>query len=230
MGKENVIDVKLGDQIQKEMSILFSDIRSFTELSEKMSPEENFNFLNSYLKTMTPCVLNQNGFIDKYIGDAIMALFPLSANDALKAAIEMQKQIRLFNNKRLKKNLDPISIGIGIHTGNLMLGTIGSDDRMEGTVISDAVNLASRIEGLTKQYGASILISQDTVFKIPDLDEYNFRILDRVRVKGKKDTVSVIEVIDGQPDFIIELFKLTKPDFEHGIPSDWEGVMDYDTK
>jgi class 3 adenylate cyclase len=94
------------------MSILFSDIRSFTELSEKMSPVENFNFLNSYLKTMSPCVLNNNGFIDKYIGDAIMALFPLSAEDALKAAIEMQKQVRIYNNNRLRKNLDPISIGI----------------------------------------------------------------------------------------------------------------------
>ncbi len=273
LGKENVIDVKLGDQIQKGMSILFSDIRSFTDLSETMSPEENFNFLNSYLKTMTPCVLNHNGFIDKYIGDAIMALFPTNPNDALKAAIEMQKNIRLFNNKRMKKNLDPISIGIGIHTGSLMLGTIGSEDRMEGTVISDAVNLASRIEGLTKQYGASILISQDTLFKIPDIEEYNFRILDRVRVKGKKDTVSVIEIIDGQSDFIIELFLQTKPDFEHGvhsylmqklikakdhfikvlsinpndkaasiyltrteyllkngIPPEWEGIIEYDTK
>ena len=273
LGKENVTDVRLGDQIQKEMSILFSDIRSFTELSEKMSPEENFNFLNSYLKTMSPCVLNNNGFIDKYIGDAIMALFPLSAEDALKAAIEMQKQVRIYNNNRLRKNLDPISIGIGIHTGNLMLGTIGSEDRMEGTVISDAVNLASRMEGLTKQYGAAILISQGTLLKLPDPGLYNFRVLDRVRVKGKKDTVSVIEVIDGQPDFIIELFSKTKPDFErgvhyyimhdlikakeyflkvhtnnpndkaasiylqrtdylltNGIPPEWEGIIDYDTK
>ncbi len=271
--KEHVTDVKLGDQIQKEMSILFSDIRSFTELSEKMSPVENFNFLNSYLKTMTPCVLNNNGFIDKYIGDAIMALFPLSAEDALKAAIEMQRQVRVYNNRRLRKNLDPISIGIGIHTGNLMLGTIGSEDRMEGTVISDAVNLASRMEGLTKQYGAAILISQETLMKIHDPGKYNFRILDRVRVKGKKNTVSVIEVIDGQPDFIIELFTKTKPDFErgvhsylmhdlvkakeyfikvlssnindkaasiylqrtdyllaNGIPPEWEGIIDYDTK
>lgn len=273
LGKEHVTDVRLGDQIQKEMSILFSDIRSFTELSEKMSPVENFNFLNSYLKMMTPCVLSNNGFIDKYIGDAIMALFPLSAEDALKAAIEMQKQVRAYNHKQLRKNLDPISIGIGIHTGNLMLGTIGSEDRMEGTVISDAVNLASRMEGLTKQYGAAILISQDTLMKIHDPGNYNFRVLDRVRVKGKKDTVSVIEVIDGQPDFIIELFNQTKPDFErgvhsylmhdlvkareyfmkvlvsnrndkaasiylqrtdyllaNGIPPEWEGIIDYDTK
>ena len=168
---------------------------------------------------MTPCVLSNNGFIDKYIGDAIMALFPLSAEDALKAAIEMQKQVRAYNHKQLRKNLDPISIGIGIHTGNLMLGTIGSEDRMEGTVISDAVNLASRMEGLTKQYGAAILISQDTLMKIHDPGNYNFRVLDRVRVKGKKDTVSVIEVIDGQPDFIIELFNQTKPDFERGVHS-----------
>lgn len=100
---------------------------------------------------MSPCVLDNNGFIDKYIGDAMMALFPLSAEDTLKAAIEMQKQVRIYNNNRLRKNLDPISIGFGIHTGNLMLCTIGSEARMEGTVISDAVNLASRMEGLTKQ-------------------------------------------------------------------------------
>ena len=158
------MDIQLGDQMQKEMAILFSDIRSFTDLSEKLTPKENFNFLNSYLKRMSPAIQKNNGFIDKYIGDAIMALFPGDVEDAINAAVDMQKEIRIYNQHRLKLGYDPIKVGCGIHTGNLMLGIIGADDRMEGTVIADSVNVASRIEGLTKVYDASILIS-DVILK-----------------------------------------------------------------
>jgi adenylate cyclase len=103
LGKESIIDIKLGDQVQKEMTVLFSDIRSFTTLSEQMTPEENFNFINSYLKRMNPIIEKNKGFIDKYIGDAIMALFARSPVDAIQAAIEMQKAILLYNQDRVEK-------------------------------------------------------------------------------------------------------------------------------
>ena len=215
--KESILDVKLGNQIQREMTILFSDIRAFTELSETMSPEQNFNFLNAYLKRMNPCVQSHNGFIDKYIGDGLMALFPISPDDAIESAIEMQKEIRIYNQKRIEKNYIPIQIGIGLHTGMLMLGTIGTEDRMEGTVISDAVNLASRIEGLTKIYGASILMSIETLFSLEDADKYMYRILDRVKVKGKSKNLTVVEILDGQSETALELFKATKTQFETGV-------------
>jgi len=219
LGKESILDVKLTDQIQKEMSILFSDIRSFTSLSEKMTPEDNFNFLNSYLRRVGPIIRNNNGFIDKYIGDAIMALYPESAEDSIKSAIEIQNEIREYNKNRISKGYVPITIGIGIHTGLLMLGTIGEHERMEGTVISDAVNLASRIEGLTKTYGSGILISDKTLARIDDPMKYNYRMIDSVIVKGKQEPVTVFEVFDGYSEQMFELILATKYNFELGILS-----------
>ncbi|MGE5657512.1 MAG: ATP-binding protein [Actinomycetota bacterium] len=195
--KESIIDVQLGDQIQSEMTIMFSDIRSFTTLSETMSPQENFNFINSYFSRVSPLIRQHNGFIDKYIGDGMMALFPESANDALQAAIAMQKQVAIYNEQRQQQGEIPIAIGIGLHTGYLMLGTIGESERMETTVIADAVNLASRLEGLTKFYGAGILISNATISCLEYSEEMCIRFLDRVIVKGKKSAVAVFEVYEG---------------------------------
>jgi PAS domain S-box-containing protein len=217
LGHESIVDVHLGNQIQKEMSILFSDIRSFTSLSEGMSPKENFDFINSYLSRVGPVIRNHNGFIDKYIGDAIMALFPEAPEDALQAAIDMQKQVSLYNTHRQKFGYVPIGIGVGVHTGSLMLGTIGEEQRMESTVISDAVNLAARLEDLTKVYGVSILISGQTLLGLDDQTRYNYRFLGQVPVKGKKDLVPVFDVFDADPTHIIELKKQTKAKFEEGI-------------
>ncbi|MFB2972675.1 ATP-binding protein [Aerosakkonema sp. BLCC-F183] len=215
--KESIIDVNLGDQVQKEMTILFSDIRSFTTLSENMSPKENFDFINSYLKRVGPVIRNHNGFIDKYIGDAIMALFPETAEDAVQAAINMQRQVTIYNSHRQKSGYPTIAIGVGLHTGNLMLGTIGEEQRMESTVISDAVNLASRMEGLTKVYGAGIAISEQTLSRLDEPTKYNCRFLGRVRVKGKKAPVAVFEVYDADPEHSIELKTETRSKFEEGV-------------
>ena len=197
LDKESIIDVQIGDQVQQEMTVMFSDIRSFTTLSEAMTPQETFNFINSYLSQVSPVIRQHKGFIDKYIGDAIMALFPESANDAVQAAIAMQKQVAIYNEQRQQQGQVPIAIGIGLHTGNLMLGTIGESERMETTVIADAVNLASRLEGLTKLYGAGILISHKTLCCLDYTQEQCFRFLDRVMLKGKKTAVAVFEVYDG---------------------------------
>lgn len=215
--KESIIDLQLGDQVQQEMTVMFSDIRSFTTLSESMTPQENFNFLNSYLSQVSPVIRQHRGFIDKYIGDAIMALFPDSANDALQAAIAMQKQLAIYNEQRQQQGEVPIAIGIGLHTGNLMLGTIGESERMETTVISDAVNLASRLEDLTKLYGAGILISHKTLCCLDYSEEQNFRFLDRVMVKGKKSSVAVFEVYDGDAPEQKRLKKQTQARFEIAV-------------
>lgn len=217
LGHESIVDVRLGDQIQKEMTILFSDIRSFTTLSEGMSPQENFNFINSYLSRVSPVIRAHNGFIDKYIGDAVMALFPRSADDAVQGAIEMQKQVSLYNSHRQKQGYVPIAIGIGLHTGSLMLGTIGESERMESTVIADAVNLASRLEGLTKLYGVGILISEQTINYLEEPNNYKCRFLDRVMVKGKKASVSVFEIYDAEPESILELKQKTSAAFEEAL-------------
>ncbi len=216
LGK-SIIDVELGDQVRKEMTIMFSDIRSFTTMSEKMSPQENFNFINDYLGKVSPAIRNQGGIIDKYIGDAIMALFPQqSAEAALQAAIEMQREVSVYNEHRLNNGYQAIAIGVGLHTGILRLGTIGEPERMETTVISDAVNLASRLEGLTKVYGAGILISGETLFKIP-VSNYSYRWLGQVKVKGRDESVSVFEVYDAEPATIVELKNKTKTAFETSL-------------
>ncbi|MCK5524133.1 MAG: response regulator [Thiomargarita sp.] len=215
--KDSIIDVRLGDCMQKQMAVLFADIRSFTTLSESMTPKENFEFINAYLGQVSPVIRKYNGFIDKYIGDAIMALFPKTVDDAVRASVEMHKQLGIFNQNRVKNNLQPIKVGIGLHKGTLMLGTIGEKKRMEGTVISDAVNLASRLEGLTKIYGTSILISDDILNALEEPEQYHYRFLGKVRVKGKNASVRVFEVLDSEPDEVRKKKIALKSKFNQAI-------------
>ncbi len=196
LGYESILDVQLGDQVQQEMTVMFSDIRSFTTLSEQLTPKENFDFLNDYLSRISPVIRIHEGFIDKYIGDGIMALFPEQAQNALDAAMEMFEELANYNVEREAVGYIPIQIGIGLHTGMLMLGTIGESERMEGTVISDAVNTAARMEGLTKLYGASLIITEHTRKQLSDPDRYTLRYLGEVRVKGKQERTGIYEVLE----------------------------------
>ena len=193
VGKPSIVDVELGDNKQETMSILFSDIRSFTTLSESMTPDENFAFINAYLEQMGPVIRTHNGFIDKYIGDAIMALFT-NADDAVRAGLAMLETLAAFNAERRPAGQPPIGIGIGINSGSLMLGTIGEKQRMEGTVISDAVNLAARVEDLTKTYREPLLISEFTYQQLVDPKAYDIRSVDVVVVKGKTRPVTIYAV------------------------------------
>jgi len=234
LGKESLVDIHLGDQVQKEMTVLFNDIRSFTELSEQMTPKENFDYINHYLGYMEPVIRANHGFVDKYIGDSIMALFSERAEDAINAAIEMRINLVEFNQVMGQFGYEPIDFGIGIHTGNLMLGIVGGEARMQSTVISDAVNLASRLEGLTKIYRTSIIISQDTLIKIDNPDLYNYRFLDIVKVKGKKEKVYIFEILDGEPDHIKKLKIETKTIFGQALQifkdNDYQKALDLFTQ
>ncbi len=213
--KEKIIDVSLGDNAQKEMTVLFSDIRNFTTISEKLSPEENFTFINNYLKIMGPIVRENGGFIDKYIGDAIMALFP-HADDAVNTAVAMLRQIPNCGHGEYL-NEGALHIGIGLNTGHLMLGTIGEANRMEGTVISDAVNLASRIEGLSKEYGATLLISQTTMNRLKHPEQFRYRCIGHIKVKGKSDRVTVYEIFDCDPESLATAKLETREWFEEAV-------------
>lgn len=215
--RKSIVDVKLGDHVEKEMTMLFSDIRDFTPLSETMTPEETFKFLNSYLSQMEPIIKKHHGFIDKYIGDAIMALFPMRSDDAVASSIAMIKRLKVYNAGRKRAGYLPIQIGIGLNTGLLMLGTVGGQNRMDSTVISDAVNLASRLEGLTKQFGVSILMSEYTLFGIQHPEQFNVRFLGRVQVKGKQEIVSIFEVFDGDHEQLIKLKLKTKSEFNKAL-------------
>ena len=217
LAKESILDVILGDQTAQQMTVLFSDIRGWTTLSEEMTAQESFNFINAFLNRVSPVINAHRGFIDNFQGDGMMALFPETADDAVQAAIAMHAAVSEYNKDRKKKGYQPIGIGVGLHIGDLMLGIIGHEQRMQGTVVADAVNLASRLEGLTRIYGSSISISEPTLSQLKDPDKYKHRFVDKVQVKGKKDPVSVHEVFDGDPPAVIEIKEQTKNDFEEGL-------------
>jgi two-component system sensor histidine kinase ChiS len=195
LGRPDLRSLQLGDHREAVMTLLFSDIRSFTTLSGQMTPEETFRFVNSYLTQIGPLIREKTGFIDKYIGDAIFALFPGSTADAVDAAIAMQRQVVAYNQGRARAGYAPITIGIGLHRGPLMLGTIGEALRFETTVISDAVNIASRMEGLTKTFGSLILASGDVIAEVAQA-EYRTRRLGDVLLKGAVRPVTVYEICD----------------------------------
>lgn len=217
LSRESILDIQLGDQVQQKMSILFSDIRDFTSLSEKMTPQENFNFMNSYLEKMGPVIRQNNGFIDKFIGDEIMALFAGRADDAVDAAINMQKELEIYNQRRFSVGYSPIDIGIGINTGDMMLGIIGESNRMEGTVISDAVNLAARIQGLSKAYGTPLLVTSDTFTQMEKPWSYSARFIDSIRLRGKEKSTTIFEILDGYPEPVLESKKKIAEDFDVGF-------------
>ena len=216
LGKKSILDVHLGDQVEVERSILFSDIRDFTTISEDMTPQQTFALINDYLGRMGPIVRNQSGYIDKFMGDGLMALFQQSASDAVTAAIKMQHDLLEYN--RVAKNTGQplIDIGVGVNTGKMMLGTLGEAGRMEGSVISDAVNLAARLEGLTKLYQTGVLISEETYLAL-NKETFSVRLIDQVAVKGKKKSVMVYEILDADSDEIRILKQSDLQNFDKGF-------------
>jgi len=215
--KNSILEINLGDQVIRKMTVMFADIRGWTTLLEKMTPDEAFSFINAYLRRVNPVIKDCNGFIDQYYGDGVMALFPGTPDDALRAAVRMQEAVAEYNREREKAGFGPIGIGIGLHLADLMLGVIGSEDRMQGAVVADAVNLAARIEGLNKMYGSYVSLSDETLSAMKESDRYRHRFMDKVRVKGREDAVTVYEVFEGDPAGLAELKEQTKSAFESGI-------------
>jgi class 3 adenylate cyclase len=200
LGKESLTDVMLGDQVEKIVTVLFTDIRDFTNLSEKMTPEENFRFVSSFNARLGPIIRSNRGFINQYLGDSIMALFPEEPEDALKAAIAMQEAVIELNMQRKTEGLPLIKAGIGMHTGPLIMGITGDEHRLDAATISDAVNTASRIESLTKYYGSPLLLSGETLAHIPASNKYYFRQLGKVLLKGKDKELSIVECMNGNTE------------------------------
>ncbi|HEY5564109.1 MAG TPA: response regulator, partial [Rhodothermia bacterium] len=217
LNRESILDVKLGDSVEQDMTIFVSDIRSFTTLSEGMTPSENFQFVNDYMAVAGPVIRDHGGFIDRYTGDAIMGLFAEKADDALDAAIDTLRKIRSMNDGRKKDGKPEVRIGIGIHTGSLRLGIVGEHERAQGDIFSDAVNLANRIEGLTKFYGVSVVVTGETLGQLQSPARYRIRFLGHVQVKGKNRPVSLYELFDGDPQPVVERRLKTRADYDAGI-------------
>ena len=195
--------LKLGGD-KKHLSVLFSDIRGFTSISEKLSPEELVHLLNEYLTAMTDVVFKYDGLLDKYIGDAIMAVFgaPLHQPDhalrACRTGIEMMSALRRLREKWATEGRPDVNIGVGINSGDMVVGNMGSEMRFDYTVMGDSVNLASRLEGTNKEYGTNIIISEFTYEMVKD--ELFCRKLDAVRVKGKNLPVRIFELLGERRD------------------------------
>ena len=217
LGHDVITTVKLGDQVEKIVTVLFSDIRDYTTLSEQMTPEENFSFVCSFNEQMGPIIRRNNGFINQYLGDAIMAIFPYSAIESLQAAIEMQIAVQEFNRKQIAIGSPVIEIGVGLHTGSLIMGITGDEHRMDATTISDTVNTTSRLESLTKHYKGNIIISEDTYKQLSNISEFDFRYLGLVQVKGKKSLVSIYECFSANTIEQKLLKRRTLPFFDEGI-------------
>ncbi|MDJ0837517.1 MAG: adenylate/guanylate cyclase domain-containing protein [Acidobacteriota bacterium] len=208
--KDSIVELALGDFVSEQMAVMFSDVRSFTTISEGMTPRENFDFVNAYLKRVSPVVRECGGFIVKYLGDGIMAVFPRCADDAVRAGIEKLNRVNGYNAERKARGFLPIKIGVGIHTGHMMVGMVGEKNRMQGDAFSDDVNLSSRIEGLTKFYDAPLIISAETLQNLANPDAYCIRFLDKVRVRGRSAAVHLYEIYDADPEARRDLKLKTK--------------------
>jgi class 3 adenylate cyclase len=211
------LDVNLGDQTEKEVTVFFSDIRDFTTLSEGMLPKDNFEFLNSFLGRMGPIIQNNHGFVLQFLGDGLMSIFLHDPMDAVKASIAMQSKVEEYNAERESKSRRAIKVGIGIHSGKLILGILGDKKRMSVNVVSDSVNTASRMEGLTKHYGASIIMSEHTLKGMNGENSVHYRFIGLVKVKGKSNPLKIYEVLDGISSKENQMKIETKETFETGL-------------
>ncbi len=201
LGKRNLIEFNRGDCIQQKMSILFCDIREFTHISEQMEPQYVFKLLNDFMEHMEKSIQKNNGFIDKYIGDAIMALFNENSEDALNAAIDMLRSLHQLN----LDSITPLSMGIGINTGEVLLGIMGGKTHLAGTVIGDSVNVAARLEQLTKIYKTPLLIGEMVKNNLLHPSDYSLRLIDNVLVKGKSISMEIWEVCDADEKTVRKL-------------------------
>jgi len=214
-------------------TLLFSDIRSFTTLSEQLGPQATVSMLNEYFTLMVDCIQVEEGMLDKFIGDAIMAAFGLpeprgdDEDRAVRCAIAMIRSMNDWNVGRAADGKPPIDMGIGLNTDAVVAGNIGSAKRMDFTMIGDGVNLAARLESACKQYNAKILISDMTLAKLKGV--YRTREVDRVIVKGKSEPVAVHEVLDHHTEATFPNLMDVVNDFRAGIGSyrngDWDRAI-----
>ncbi|MEM6377517.1 MAG: adenylate/guanylate cyclase domain-containing protein, partial [Bacteroidota bacterium] len=214
LGHESILDAQLGDHKHAEMVVLFCDIRSYTTISEQMTPEDNFAFMSNYHHRMSGFIAKNNGIINQLLGDGIMAFF-FSPEDAVDASIDIQLELLEYNRERQEKGRSPVKVGVGLHKGPVIIGIVGNEKRMGITISSDTVNTASRVEGLTKYYGSNILLSKTVAKELGAIQMKKIRRLGEVKVKGKSKTLDLLECFAGDPPAIhakksshFELFKV----------------------
>jgi hemerythrin-like metal-binding protein len=216
LGKHHFSDLSLGDAVERKLTVLFLDIRGFTTRCEGMSPTETFRFVNAFFAALEPEVERHGGFVDKYMGDAIMALFP-SAADGIAGAQGMLRALDGFNAAPEREGPHCVRVGIGLHTGIVTIGTVGVPGRLETTVIGDAVNVASRLEELSKTYRVPLIVSEATLYGLGAAPGSTTRFLDRIRVKGKTHPLSIYEVFAMDPPALRAAKEASRSRFEEAV-------------
>lgn len=207
LGRDDIVDVDLGDHELKEVSIFFSDIWGYTPLVEKLGAGESLSFLNRYFAHAEPAITEGGGFIDTYVGDGVMALFDaasLNAQHAVQAGVAMHRGLERFNGAWVSGGQDPVRTGIGINTGVVTMSTIGGLHSLKCGVVGDAVNVASRLERLTRRTRSRLLVSDETVQRLQNPAAFALRRAGRVRVKGRHQPLVIYEVLDAEPASVRE--------------------------
>lgn len=223
LGKKGILDIHLGDQVQQNMTVMVANIRSFHQLSKQLSPKQNFDLMNSFLKRFSPFVRKEDGLISKYLGAGFMALFPAHSDDALRAAVAIRRELSAYNEHLTSSGFASVDLGMAIHKGPLMLGIVGEEQRMEGNIISDDVNLTAALEKISDHMGASILVTRTFFEQLRSPERFRHRSLGRVRIDGKDEPIELVDVYEGDSDNIRHLKDRTKPLFEKGIVLCQEG-------
>lgn len=203
LGRQDIVDVERGEYRLREVSVLFSDIWSFTSMAAKLGAADTLTFVNEYLACAEPPIGEAGGFIDNYLGDGIMALFDAAGRNALqatKAAVGMHRALDAYNAQRSAMSRAPVRTGIGINTGTVTMGTIGGAHALWCGVLGDAVNVASRVEALTRTTGARVVITEQTEQRLPTDHSFHLRLCGRFRVRGRAQPLDVHEVLDAEPD------------------------------
>lgn len=208
-------DIRIGQAIQADLTVSFTDIRNFTSFSESLGSDETMRFLNGYYQRANPLVKSHRGFIDKFIGDGMMALFPHGADDAVGSAVATLQEMGPYNEWRVARGWEPIRIGIGINSGPVTLGTVGDSTRMETTVVGDTVNLAARLESLNKRLHTTLLMSAETRRMLTG--KHHLREVAFLHVRGKLQPVSVYECFDSDPPALIEQKTAGEADLRRGL-------------
>jgi signal transduction histidine kinase/DNA-binding response OmpR family regulator/ligand-binding sensor domain-containing protein len=219
LGHRSILDLQRGDMAEQHVHVMFSDIRDYTTLAEDMTPRENFSFVNAIAGKVGPIVKTNNGMINQYLGDTIMMLFMQKADDGMQAGTDILRMIRQYNKERGAQLRKPIRLGIGLHSGPLMMGIIGDSLRTDAAVISDTVNTASRMEGLTKHFKVNFILSGDSLKKLNDRERFNLRYLGKVQAKGKNMLLDVYECFDGDSEEQVSFKKASLQYFHDGINS-----------
>ncbi|HYQ14913.1 MAG TPA: adenylate/guanylate cyclase domain-containing protein, partial [Polyangiaceae bacterium] len=221
--RESILDVRLGDHHHGNMTVMCLDIRDYTALSEVLSAGDNFRFLSGFFSRMTVYVARHAGVVSTFTGDGFLSFFPGHPSDALGASIEIQAAVRAYNVDRAAKGRSPIAVGLGLHTGPLMLGVIGDQDRLEASLISDTVNTAARMEGLTKEFRVGIVASESTVAALAPEAQRQIRRVADVKVKGKSQPTRVYDCFGGDSAELAEHKRQSAADFALGLEA-WQAA------